>query len=528
MDLKLQALAERERRRRLQLLVNVQESWKRDFKAFASQLDIISDTGVRLKLRPNAIQSVFEASRSGRDIVLKPRQVGLTTWELARDIWFFLTHPGARVVVVVQSATEQGPLRETSQKIRVMFSALRALGFPLDFRSETVSEWTLGDSSLRVIQAGASEAAAEKKGRSGTIHRLHITELAFFEFAESTLNAMLECVPAPETGSEIVFESTANGASGFFFEKYQSAKRGLGSFKPHFFKWTDRAEYQSPLDENEVIIPSTSREQSLFDNGASPEQIKWYRRKVEDKKQDLVDQEYPIDEETCWLIAGRAFFDLEKLGNLIAKSRKPLDIEEHGALHIYEQPEAGIKYVIAADPSEGVGGDPSGAIIRRRDNGNHVATLSGQFIPWDLAEILAKLGTRYNGATIAIERNNHGHAVIQAIKRIGYKHLYVHRDKKVGWLTNEVSRAQMLDALDAAIRRGDWTSADARVLGEMRVFVITDRGKAEAAKGAHDDLVISEAIVWSVMTTHQPQVHQTLPTLEPRVSFEERGLVDPF
>jgi hypothetical protein len=36
----------------------------------------------------------------------------------------FLTRPGARVVVVVQSSTEHNALRETSEKLRLMFESL--------------------------------------------------------------------------------------------------------------------------------------------------------------------------------------------------------------------------------------------------------------------------------------------------------------------------------------------------------------------------------------------------------------------
>src|SRR5690606_18338809 len=95
-----------------------------------------------------------------------------------------------------QSVTDQGPLKTISKMIAVMIAAIGKAGWPLEFETESRSEWTLKNGNcLRIIVAGASEAAAEKKGRSGTITRLHLTEVAFYEYAEETLNALLECVP---------------------------------------------------------------------------------------------------------------------------------------------------------------------------------------------------------------------------------------------------------------------------------------------------------------------------------------------
>jgi hypothetical protein len=501
--------------------------WRKDFGAFATRLDIVDKEGVRGKLRPNAIQSAFEVSRSenGRDIVLKPRQVGLTTWELARDLWVFLTKSAARVVVVVQTDSEHKPLRETSEKIRIMLESLEADGLRFEWRAHNVSEWVLGDSSLRIIEAGASEAKAQKQGRGGTIHRLHVTELAFFEFARETMNALLEAVPS--TG-EVCIESTANGAAGVFHERYQRAKLGTSDYKPHFFRWLDQLEYRTALKPGEIVEPQTPREKELVERyGASSEQVKWYRAKVEDKSQDLVDQEYPLDEETCWLVAGRTFFDRTSVTAM--RTRDPLREEMHGqgvvlaadkrpqaALRIWKDPIEGARYAIIADPSEGTGGDPGAATVHDRATGEHLATLHGQFPPGGFAELLHDLGHRYNRALVVVERNNHGHAVIQAlvtppkvdppmVQRATYPNVYKGPDEKYGWVSTAVTRTSALDALEDAQRKGHYTTPDARVRGEMLVFIVNKNGKAEAASGAHDDLVICAAIGWNVMRVARPK-----------------------
>lgn len=488
-----------------------------DFRSFAGLLDIVNKGGQRQKLTLNEIQRAYCRARTGRDVALKPRQVGFTTLEQARDIFHFLTRPGARVVATCQSMTDHTPRKVLAKNYDVMFGSLERLGIRLNWKTKTGSEWVLDDrdASLRIIEAGASEAAAEKKGRAGTITRLHLTETAFYEYADATLNALLECVPAPEFGSEIVSESTPNGAHGTFYRQCKSAIAGTSGFRFHFFPWFSAREYAVPLDEGERVEPRNERERLLVERyGLRPEQLKWYQRKVASRGDaELVAQEYPNDPDTCFLVSGRCFFDLALIAEAIAGAAEPIAVEDRGRLRIWQQPQRGSSYVIGADTAEGGGGDPSAALVYERGTGQHVATMHGQYIPWDFAGALVALGRRYNGAAIAPERNNHGHAVIQAMQREHrYGRLYVHHDGKPGWLTNEASRAPMLDALDASHRRGTFNTNDTAFLGQMRTFVITDSGKAEAAKGEQDDLIMGGAIGWAVLT--RPGVHRDMSALD--------------
>lgn len=459
--------------------------------------------GPRIPLLLSPIQRAYNAARTSRDIILKPRQVYMTTLEAARDVWWFLTKPGARVVVVCQSQTDQAALKDLAYKFRIFFDSLRQLGIQLPFGVESTTEWTLPDrdATLRIIQAGASEASASKKGRGGTVNRLHISEAAFFERAEDTFNSLMESVP--REGSEVVNESTPNGASGFYYEQWRASVEGRSGYTPHFFPWWHHPEYRLPLDEGETFEPETSLESQLLDKGVPPECLNWYRWKVRDKggNADLVAQEFPSDPDTCFLVSGRTFFDIKLISESIGTATDPIAVEDHDCLHIWAYPRRGSEYVISADPAEGGGGDPSAALVYERGTGAHVATLHGQFIPWDLAAKLAILGKRYNSAQLVPERNNHGHAVIQSLQRKHrYPHIYRHTDGKLGWLTNEPSRALMLDELDAAHRRKSWKTQDRLVLAQMRTFIVGATGKPAAAPGEHDDLIMAAAIGWAVAT----------------------------
>lgn len=489
---------EREQRERAKFL-----AWAlAEFPRFCGLLSIQpKGGGGRIRFALSPIQRKYNAARTPRDIILKPRQVYITTLEAARDLWFFLTRPGARVVVVCQSQTDGAPFKDISEKFRLFFDSLARAGLRLDFGRESFGEWSLParDATMRIIQAGASEAAAAKKGRGGTVNRLHVTEAAFFERAETTFNSLLESVPGPEHGSEVVNESTPNGVGGFYYEQWQAATNGTSGYTPHFFCWWEHPEYTLPLEPDEKIVPADDNERRMMSLGVTPERLKWYRRKIAEKGRALTLQEYPSDPATCFLVSGRGFFDQDVTNALIAQATEPIEKRERDRIRIWKKPESGARYLLACDTAEGGGGDPSGAILRNRATGEHCATIDGQYEPPELARSAAKLGLEYNQSDIAVERNNHGHSVLQALEREQrYPKIYEHADKKRGWPTNAVTRPQMLDGLEDAHRRGLWTSPDVKVLGQMRTFVVPDNGKPQASTGENDDLVMAEAIGWAV------------------------------
>jgi hypothetical protein len=481
------------------------------FPRFAGLLEILPKSGPKCRLVLNEIQRRYSAERTHRDTVLKPRQIGFTTMEQARDVYHFLTVPGARVVITCQSTVDHQPQKLLSANYQLMFDSLKRAGLKLDFRSETNTRWILAgqrDSTLTIIEAGASEASARKKGRAGTVTRLHLTETAFYDYADDTLNALLESVPSVEKGSEIVSESTPNGATGFFYRQCKAAEAGSNGYKLHFYPWYEALEYAVPLDPGERIEPQNDREELLVEKGVKPEQLKWYRRKIADKGQDQVDQEYPSDPETCFLTSGRAFFDQAVNKALIERAPNPIEKLSNDRVWIWKRPEPGRGYVIGADTSEGTGGDDSAAPVLDWETGEHVATLLCNLEPFDYAAELARLGYFYNTALIAVERNNHGHSVLQALvhpppdsngqPQQSYPCLYMAADEKLGWLTSSVTRPVMLDDVAEAHRKGFWSSPDRRVLQQFKTFVVGSNGKPEAATGEKDDLVMGSAIAWEI------------------------------
>jgi len=499
-----------------------------EFSRFCGLLKIPPKSGgERIPFVLSPIQVAYTRARTSRDIILKPRQVYMTTLEAARDIWWFLTRPGARVLMVCQSQGDQGALKDIAYKFRVFFDSLERVGLRIPFGERSSTSWTLPtrDSTMRIVQAGGSEVAAGRKGRGGTVNRLHLTEMAFWgDYASETFSALTSSVPTD--GSEVVNESTPNGAGGLYFEQWRAAVEGRSAYAPHFFEWWKHPSYRVAV--REPFVHENERERGLLALGVPVEALAWYRNEVRNKAGDerVVSQEFPSDPDSCFLVSGRSLFDSSRVNELLQSARPAArtfivsragvtqestvaadQVPHQRTVRVWHAPESGRSYVVALDPSEGTGGDYAAGVVLDRGTGRHMATIWGQFRPEELARVGAELAGDYNGAQIVVERNNHGHATLLALQSgyqsIGlprpYPHVFFDADGKAGWLNIAPSRTLAVDNFEQAVRARHFTTPDRELVREMLTFVVTTSGKAEAARGSHDDLVMVSAIGWDVI-----------------------------
>ena len=455
-------------------------------------------------------QRNFEQNRSGWDLILKARQVGVTTQELARDLHHAIKHPGHNVLVVVHDRTMKEQLFEA---LRIMAESLFELGLLPVTRYSTKTELVFRDtgSAVRIIEAGETERAATKKGRSGTVHRLHITEMAFWGSAGDTMAAVLSSVV---DDGEVVIESTANGAGGKFYESVKAARQPGSLYKFHFFPWYLHKSYRRPCPPGFDPEPRDVWEEKLRAEGCDDQQISWWRTKVDDPNIgiDKALAEFPIDPETCFRSSGREYYDA-KTTDYLASTVRPMLREallvwkqlQLGVAHIFAEPIAGHSYVIGGDVAEGVGADGHGAVVLDRATGEMCATYwSNNIEPGDFGLALVVLAWIYNQATVAPERNNHGHAAIRAIEREAkYQKLFRTKDRRPGWSTDPATRPPLFDELYAACRTKAYGCPDMRVLAEAKTLIIDKDGRPRArdkgkSNGCTDDLMIAWGIAHQV------------------------------
>jgi hypothetical protein len=442
-------------------------------------------------------QRRFNAERTGMDIVVKPRQIGFSTLEVLRGYFLSSTREAFNTQIVIHDHTLAEGVFDMVRVIYDRTGSDREVGADrarfLQF-SDTHS-W------ISVTEAGHSIRTAQKKGRSGTIQRVHATEVAFWSHPEETLAGFIGAMP---NGGEMLIESTPNGSSGWFYERVQEARRGEGPYKLHFFPWWQHQAYRLNPQPGFDPKPRDEWESRLRALGADDAQLAWWRSKVSTMTLEVALREFPLDIDTCFRSTGSEWLSQARLDEIATSVRKPTrlhrlvwkDGAHLGDLRVYAEPQQLHEYIVGADPAEGEGGDSSAVTVIDRRTAETVASFHVDNIePGIFARALVLIGKLYRDALIAVERQNHGHAVLSTLRLYEqYPRVYSARDGKPGWSTTPVTRPVLFDDAYRAIEDGALTTPDAATYAEMKALVRGPTGKVEARHGAHDDLFVSLAI----------------------------------
>jgi hypothetical protein len=450
-------------------------------------LKVRTRTGAFAPLRPNRAQREFERGRGRANIVLKARQMGISTWVAGRFFLKTVTKPGT---LSVQVAHTQEAAEEIFRVVRRFHNELPETLRDGALRTSRANARSLVfpelDSEYRVETAGDPNA-----GRGLTVQNLHCSEVARWPGdARATLAGLLATMPAE---GEVVLESTAQGAYGCFYEEWMSADSN--GWVRHFFPWWWEASYRLDAGED-----AESEEECALvaAHGLTREQIA-FRRKLQRQFGLLARQEYPESADDCFLASGSCVFDTEAIDRRLRDVAKPLERRWAGALEVWLKPMPGREYLVAVDPAGGGSeGDYSAMQVLDAATGLQCAEFQGRCGLLEIAERAATLAREYNDATLIVERNNHGAGVLAYLTGVvQYARLY-EQDGQPGWLTTALSRPRVLGQVERLLGEGAESVMSARLLREMKTFVRDARGRTGAAQGQHDDLVMAMGLALAV------------------------------
>ncbi len=445
------------------------------------------------KLAPlllNRAQRDYEKQCGKKNIVLKARQLGVTTYVAARFFLRTITQPGT---LTVQVAHDQ---RAAEQIFRIVYRFLENL--PESLRDLLFTSranvrqivFPAIDSEYRVETASDRHA-----GRGLTIQNLHCSEVAMWPDGAAALAALRAAVP-PE--GEIVLESTPNGAAGTFYQEWQNAD--AAGYVRHFFPWWLEDAYRSRVP---LLGALSEEEERLVEQHRLDEEQIAFRRGVKANFGARAREEFAEDPQTCFRSSGECVFELDVLEERLEALVEPIETRQNGRLQIWNPYMPGRRFVIGVDPAGGgVEGDFACVQVVDRDTGLQCAELLGHLRPEELAREVTKLGREYGNAPVAVERNNHGHAVLAYLQmQERYGNLYRQgsdQQGEGGWLTTAVNRPPMLENLAAVLRAKPESVQSPRLLAQCRTFVRGKDGRAEAVAGSHDDAVMAMAIALAV------------------------------
>jgi hypothetical protein len=451
-------------------------------------LKIRLKNGASQELKLNRAQLEYSRRCGKENIVLKARQLGITTYVAARFFLQTISRPGTLAVQVAHS----------QESAEGMFNIVRRFweNLPDELRDGALIHSRSNVRQLvfpRLDSEYRVEAADANAGRGMTIHYLHCSEVSRWPRDAAESLASLRAAVTPE--GEIVLESTPNGASGVFYSEWQKASET--GYIQHFFPWWYEPSYREIVTAQSTL-PRTAQENELMDRHQLDEgQIGWRRRQTKIFR-SLSAQEYAEDASSCFLVSGECVFDREAIESAAALAGEETETADNGRLTIWLPPQEGRAYIVGVDTAGGgADGDYACAQVIERTVGIQCAELHGHFPPFELARRVAELGNRYELALVAVERNNHGYAVLAHLNHLEYRNLY-HKGGQPGWLTSAATRPAMIENMAVVLMTEPGSFHSRRLLGECKTFVRRADGNAAAADGAHDDCVMAMAIALAV------------------------------
>ena len=276
-----QLLLEKEKRDKL-------KAYEDDFALFAAeQVKIITkDAGqgfVPFKLNEcqlritEALEKQRKDTGKVRAIVLKARQQGISTYCAGRVFWKSYFTPYARSVVMAHdSATSDALFSMSKNLIKNMQGTLSPEEIKSNAKEIIINSPAMADrdatASYRLYTAGSPEA-----GRGTTPTIAHLSEVAFWQHDEKILAGLFQGI-SQAAGTEVILESTANGAQGEFYRLWKGAVAGENEYIPIFLPWFITPEYRRPHPEGMELTIEEEKLQEKYD--LDMDQLYWRRLKI--------------------------------------------------------------------------------------------------------------------------------------------------------------------------------------------------------------------------------------------------------
>jgi hypothetical protein len=409
------------------------------------------------------------------NIILKSRQMGISTVTAAYVSWMLLFH---REKVVLVIATKFVTAANLVKKVKSMIKAL-----PPFF--DEIAKIDIDNRTSFILNNGSkviAEPTSPDAGRSYAASLLVVDEAAHIDGFDE-LWAGLE--PTLSTGGRCIALSSPLGVGNWFHKTYVGAENGDNFFHPTKLHWS--------------LHPERDQE--------------WFDQVTKNLSRRKVAQEY----ECSFNASGDTVIHGDDLNKILAACCEP----EHQTgfdrnFWIWKQYDPEKKYLLVGDVSRGDGKDYSVFHIFEISTMEQVAEYRGKPTTDLFAKILYDAGKEYGEAMLVVENNNIGFSVLEKLIDARYPNLYYsakgtheymesHEAENVtnsiaGFTTSQKTRPLIVAKLEEFIRNELITIQSKRSYQELKTFVWKN-GRPEAQRGYNDDLVMSLSIACWVRDT---------------------------
>jgi hypothetical protein len=420
-------------------------------------------------------QDLLDAFRDHRfNVILKARQMGISTIVAAYIIWLMLFHRDKNVLVIATKFSTAGNLvKKVKAMMRCLPEFMQISSISVDNR--TSFELTNGSQ----IKASSTSGDA---GRSEALSLLVLDEAAHIEGLGDLWTGLY---PTISTGGRCIALSTPNGVGNWFHTIYSNAETGENDFSPIKLMW---------------------------DLHPDRDQL-WFDKETRNMSRRQIAQEFECNFNT----SGDTVIhpdDIARIAATVVEPKHRTGFDRN--FWIWEEYQPGSSYVLVADVARGDGADHSVFHVLKLETLEIVAEYHGKPTLDMFAQVLDTSGREYGSCMIVVENNNIGFSVLEKLIDKEYPNIY-HSVKSSheyveqhvaesmtnsipGFTTSMKTRPLIVAKLEEFIRNKLITIYSQRTLNEIKTF-IWNNGKPQAMRGYNDDLVIALAIACWVRDT---------------------------
>lgn len=536
-------------------------TWGEKFEEWAQGLRIDSKEEGTVPLRLNGCQKFFinevsEGIERGvrHFVILKGRQLGITTVSVALDLFWGFQNKGLQGGILFDTDSNKEKFRDTIRRYYDSLPKGRKIPLVAHNRYQTAFK---NRSDFQYLVAG-TRTSNESLGRAKALNFLHATECGFYADQDG-LDTLSSSLAEKNPNRLYIFESTANGFNSWY-DMWMTAKRAVRQ-KAIFIGWWRKEDYAfGPADkEYQVYWESApqlsgserqwvSKIKKYYDFDIMPGQLAWHRWHLsEQKKGDelLMRQEYPPTEDDAFVVAGSQFFTGERITQMTLETRKAKydayryvtgsefqftqchkTNAQNAELKVWEDPSHDGIYVMGADPAYGSSDNADRfAISLFRCYADRLVQVAeyctADITTMQFAWVIAHLGGAYRNVWLNLEITGPGGAVstelihlqrsaasipvsdfrtlqdvMPAIRHYFWVAPYNQlsgQSRSVHTKMDEFTKRAIMNAYRDSFEVGRMEVRSAALVDEMRT-VVNDEGSIAASGRGKDDRVIAAAL----------------------------------
>ena len=408
------------------------------------------------------------------NIILKARQLGISTISAGYIVWFMLFHRDKNILVI---ATKFGTAANLVRKVKQIMKHLPDWIRISKIVTDNKTSFELSNGSQ--IKAGTTSGDA---GRSEALSLLVIDEAAHVEGLAELWTGLY---PTLSTGGRCIALSTPKGVGNWFHKTYVDSETGENDFHPIKLSWE--------------VHPERDQE--------------WFAKETKNMSRRQIAQELECNFNT----SGETVIHPDDMEWLFENVREPLYKTGYDRnFWIWEKYVEGVGYLLVADVARGDGADFSVFHILRLDTMEIVAEYQGKPSLDLYSSILNEAGKEYGNCLLVVENNGIGISILEKLKSLEYPKLYYSikstheyveaylaqsNDRAVmGFTTSTKTRPLIVAKLEEYIRNKLIKVNSSRIFHEFKTFIWYN-GKPQAMRSYNDDLVMSLAIACWVRDT---------------------------